>query len=143
MNVTQLRTLPEGNALTDNENPDKVSNMDERTPFPPVQTVLYVGARAIWLHMAITGPRSASLTPRDRDVLTLVATRPNGATLDEITDLLRRNGTTTGHPTRWVQRLIAEGWLSASGNTIDLPAQDRAWLTETVSSYLTPVRTES
>lgn len=123
-------------SLTNTDHIDKLQDMDEWSDLPPVQTVLALGARALWLDMANTGSRSASLTPRDRNVLALVATRPHGATLAEITDLLRRAGAAPDNATRWVHRLVAEGWLSREEDRLDLPTDDLALLADITSSYL-------
>lgn len=98
--------------------------------------VLALGVRAAWLHMVLASPSGDVLAPRDREILTLVATRPHGVDLSDLTSLLRRLGVTHGAALHWVDRLVGQGWLSRTGDpafaVIDLPATDAAWVTDQV-----------
>jgi hypothetical protein len=107
-------------------------------------TVLALGIRAAWLHLQLTGPAADALAPRDRELLTLVATRPTGLAESALVDLQRRLGVQPGASVRWLDRLIAQGWierhLEDDEPRIDLPAPDLDWITHHVSR-LTPGRT--
>ena len=107
-------------------------------------TVLALGIRAAWLHLQMTGPAADALAPRDRELLTLVATRPTGLPESALVDLQRRLGVQPGASLRWLDRLIAQGWierhLEDDEPRIDLPAPDLDWITHHVNR-LTPGRT--
>jgi len=107
-------------------------------------TVLALGIRAAWLHLQMTGPAADALAPRDRELLTLVATRPTGLPESALVDLQRRLGVQPGASVRWLDRLIAQGWierhLEDDEPRIDLPAPDLDWITHHVNR-LTPGRT--
>lgn len=107
-------------------------------------TVLALGIRAAWLHLQMTGPAADALAPRDRELLTLVATRPTGLAESALVDLQRRLGVQPGASVRWLDRLIAQGWierhLEDDEPRIDLPAPDLDWITHHVNR-LTPGRT--
>jgi len=91
-----------------------------------------------------TGPAADALAPRDRELLTLVATRPTGLPESALVDLQRRLGVQPGASVRWLDRLIAQGWierhLEDDEPRIDLPAPDLDWITHHVNR-LTPGRT--
>jgi len=107
-------------------------------------TVLALGIRAAWLHLQMTGPAADALAPRDRELLTLVATRPTGLAESALVDLQRRLGVQPGASVRWLDRLIAQGWierhLEDDEPRIDLPAPDLDWITHHLNR-LTPCRT--
>jgi len=107
-------------------------------------TVLALGIRAAWLHLQMTGPAADALAPRDRELLTLVATRPTGLPESALVDLQRRLGVQPGASVRWLDRLIAQGWierhLEDDEPRIDLPAPDLDWITHHLNR-LTPCRT--
>jgi hypothetical protein len=95
-------------------------------------TVLTLGIRAAWLHLHLVDPRIDALAPRDRELLTLVATRPHGIPQRTLVDLQRRLGVQPAAAERWIDRLIAQGWLERRhadpGPVIDLPAPDLDWI---------------
>lgn len=98
----------------------------------PRSTLLHLGLRAAWLHQTLRQPALEVITPRDREILTTVATSPTGATRSDLVDLQRRLGTTTtDSATRWINRLVSERWLEflpgsdPDDPTVDLPAQVR------------------
>lgn len=101
-----------------------------------------LGLRAIWLHMLLSGPAAGALAPRDREILTLVATRP-GITLAELTDLLRLNGSPRPSVRFRVLSLVSEGFIDATRDdrraatdddptevVIDLTRADLHWIAE-------------
>jgi hypothetical protein len=133
--------------LTSNREVDNMADMPTPTSwnidFEP-STVLALGIRAAWLHLQMTGPAADALAPRDRELLTLVATRPTGLPESALVDLQRRLGVQPGASVRWLDRLIAQGWierhLEDDEPRIDLPAPDLDWITHHVNR-LTPGRT--
>lgn len=101
------------------------------TPREAVHFVL-LGLRAAWLNERLHQPALEVITPRDRELITMVATSPFGVSRSGLIDLQRRLGTTTpGNAVRWVDRLVAEGWLeflpdgAPDDPRVDLPAQVR------------------
>ena len=106
-------------------------------------TIQALGLRALWLHLQLTGVEALALAPRDRELITLVATRPRGVPL---TDLLTRMRTTSALNAEagrhWIQRLVDQGWLSVreddQGLCIDLAEEDLAWITAQDSRLTTP-----
>jgi|GEM_PF-2054117 len=115
---------------------DNMAVMPMPKNFPPgveVQALISLGLRAAWLHMHLTGTAAAALSPRDREILTLVATRPQGIAQQDLVDQLRLRGVSTvWAAVRYVDRLIADGWLHRRGGhsdaVIDLPVQDSQWI---------------
>lgn len=84
--------------------------------------------RAMWLHAAITGRGADALAPRDLAALTLVATSVFGVDTGAVARHLRRFGTGEQASRSTVQRLVAGGYLSISGDRTDLPLEDLAWI---------------
>ena len=133
--------------LTSNREVDSMAGMptspSRNIDFEP-STVLTLGIRAAWLHLHMTGPAADALAPRDRELLTLVATRPTGLPERALLDLQRRLGVQPAASVRWLDRLISQGWIDRhleNGETrIDLPAPDLDWITHHVNR-LTPGRT--
>lgn len=114
---------------------DTIADMPLPTTMPDLdahpQTLVVLGLRAAWLHLHLTSPAGTVLTPRDREILTLVATSPAGMDLDALTDRLRPlNGLTHSSALRWIHRLAGQGWLEATGAHIDLPRADLDWITQ-------------
>lgn len=114
-----------------------MTGMPIPSTWPPgleTQTLITLGLRAAWLHMHLTGSTAIALAPRDREILTLVATRPLGIAQEELVTQMRVRGASgsTGS-LRYVDRLIADGWLSRRGShrdaVIDLPGHDSEWIT--------------
>lgn len=108
----------------------------------PESALRTLGLRAIWLHLQMSGPAAAVLTPRDREILTLVATRP-GITLEGLADLLRTSGSPRSSATFRVTSLVGEGFVDATRDgqraatddapaevVIDLPEPDLQWIAE-------------
>lgn len=98
----------------------------------PRRAFLLLGLRATWLHQKLGQPALEVTTPRDREILTMVATSPHGLTQSDLVDLQRRLGTTSpASAARWIDRLVAERWLEVLSDsdpdnpTVDLPAQVR------------------
>lgn len=107
--------------------------MDHRRAAEEPAAVIALGLRAGWLHLTLTGPRSAGLTSRDRDVLTFVATSAYGVSELAITANLRRGGVKWPTASASIQRLVAEESLSRRGIgpgtfVVDLPGEDLAWI---------------
>ncbi|WP_313535474.1 hypothetical protein [Arsenicicoccus bolidensis] len=111
-------------------------------------TIQALGLRALWLHLQLTGVEALALAPRDRELITLVATRPRGVPL---TDLLTRMRTTSALNAEagrhWIQRLVDQGWLSVreddQGLSIDLAEEDLAWITAQDSRLTTPLTVDA
>lgn len=113
------------------------------TPDIEPGALLSLGLRAAWLHLHLTSPAALALAPRDRETLTLVATRPHGITHQSLVEHLHAVGVSTTSAVHWIDRLIAQGWISRTGNAsdalVDLPAADLEWISEQ-RRHLTPGR---
>lgn len=78
-------------------------------------SALRLGLRAQWLHTQLNQPAMEIAVPRDRELLTLVATTPTGVARSFLIDAQRRLGTTTpGAAGRWVDALVFSGVLEVS-----------------------------
>lgn len=91
-----------------------------------------LGLRAQWLHAQLNQPAMEIAAPRDRELLTMVATSTYGVARSALVDLQRRLGTTTpGSAGRWVDQMVSSGWLEAAPDAdptdprIDLPQSVR------------------
>ena len=85
--------------------------------------------RAVWLHRALTDPAGDLLTPRDRELLVLVATSPLGVNPGAAARHLRRFGTSPAAAQTCIERLVHTGHLSASSDLrLDLPVADLEWI---------------
>lgn len=112
----------------------------------PDETLRALGLRAIWLHIQLSGPAAATMTPRDREILTLVATRPS-ITLQGLTDLLRSNGHPRPNSRARVLTLATEGFIDARVDgryattrdvddqvVVDLTAADLRWIADQLAA---------
>lgn len=121
--------------LIHNGNVGDVPLMTSQSTGKDPSTVITLGLRAVWLHLAVYGPGAPALTPRDRDALTLVATSAYGAHEESVILHLRRGGATRVAASACTRRLVLEGYLSyrldetgASGPVVDLPLEDLYWI---------------
>ncbi len=89
--------------------------------------------RTVWLHAALTSPRAALLAPRDRELLSLVATSALGVDVDLALRHLRRAGSSSHAGGSCIARLLALDYVSLTDDRIDLPLQDLRWIETTVS----------
>lgn len=93
-----------------------------------------LGWRTVWLHGLLTGSVADAaggellLAPRDRELLTLVATSVLGVDGRQARRQLRRFGSTPRSAQVAIDRLVELGVLSQHGPRLDLPAQDLAWI---------------
>lgn len=131
--MSTLTTCVEGGSV------DGMAFLTGRHPDEPL-TVVTLGLRAVWLHLAITGPGAAVLTSRDRDALALTATSAYGVSAETVARYLRRGGASPAAALACVRRLVVEGYLSSSqadpaGDeaVIDLPVEDRSWIAATAA----------
>lgn len=89
-----------------------------------------LGLRATWLRMCLART-AAVMTPRDRDVLTVVALSVHGVAEHDL--LARLRDLTPGSAHAWLEHLCAT-WLSRryvdDVPVIDLPEADQAWIQE-------------
>ena len=102
------------------------------------------GLRAAWLHLTLTGVAAEALSPRDREVLAVVATHPHGASRQQCLAQLRRMGVGEQVGERVIRSLARAGWLDAgpdvskhadsSQSRVDLPAADREWISQQVQA---------
>lgn len=104
---------------------------------PPA--VLTAGLRAMWLNATLTSPAADALSPREREVLTVVAIGADGASARRCSVQLRRLGVGEEAAGRVQAALVQAGWLAyrigAGGEQVlDLPAEDRTWIAEQVRS---------
>ena len=136
MTMTTLTTCVEDGSV------DGMALLTGRHPDEPL-TVVTLGLRAAWLHMAVTGQGAAMLTSRDRDALALTATSAYGVPADAIVRYLRRGGASPAAALACVRRLVIEGYLSSSPSdvvledaVVDLPVEDRAWIAATALRIL-------
>lgn len=91
--------------------------------------------RAVWLHRALTDPAGDLLTPRDRELLVLVATSALGVNPGAAARHLRRFGTSPAAAQSCIERLVHTGHLSASSDLrLDLPVPDLEWIARRVRS---------
>lgn len=89
--------------------------------------------RAVWLHRALTDPAGDLLTPRDRELLVLVATSALGVNPGAAARHLRRFGTSPAAAQACIERLVHSGHLSASSDLrLDLPVSDLKWIHDRV-----------
>lgn len=91
-----------------------------------------MGLRAQWLHMQLNQPAMEIAVPRDRELLTMVATSPFGLARSALIDAQRRLGTTSPSAAgRWVDQMIASGWLETIAESdpadprVDMPKSVR------------------
>ena len=101
MTMMTLTTCVDGGSV------DGMALLTGRHPDEPL-TVVTLGLRAAWLHMAVTGPGAAMLTSRDRDALALTATSAYGVPADAIVRYLRRGGASPTAALACVRRLVIE-----------------------------------
>ena len=108
-------------------------------------TLLTLGLRGAWLHMQLVTAAGQVLAPRQREVLTCVATRPYGMPEEHLRSRMRALGLVDGDADTELRRLIGQGWLSAhdhAGQTwIDLPEADVSWIgahTQRLIAHLDP-----
>lgn len=88
-----------------------------------------LGWRAVWLHRALTDPSGNLLTPRDRELLVLVATAPLGVSPGAASRHLRRFGTSPAAAQLSIERLVQGGHLSVGADLrLDLPVTDLDWI---------------
>lgn len=116
----------------------------ERMPIPQPTVahestlITTLGFRAVWLHLQLSGPAAAVHCPRDREILTLVATRPSGMTLDDLTHTLHRFGCARPAAAHRIRALADEGFLALSvhdgQSTVDLPPNDLDWIASQTAS---------
>lgn len=92
-----------------------------------------LGWRAHWLRLHLMGEAAGAMTDRDRAVLTLVATSPKGIDAGQLLAALRVGGVARTAGAGRISRLVEEGWLSRTGEVIDLPQADTAWIATQVS----------
>ena len=138
MTMSTLTTCMEGGSV------DGMAFLPGSHPDEPL-TVVTLGLRAVWLHMAVTGPGAARLTSRDRDALALTATSAYGVPVEAVVRYLRRGGASPNAALACARRLVLEGSLSSSsqldltgdGAVIDLPLEDRAWIATTALRIIT------
>lgn len=107
-------------------------------------TLMAGGLRAAWLHLTLTGVAADALSPRDREVLAVVATHPHGASRKQCLTQLRRMGVGEQAGERVIRSLATAGWLDAGSDTekqadpgearVDLPAADREWISQQVQA---------
>lgn len=100
-------------------------------------TVLTAGLRAMWLHLMLTSPAADALSPRERELLTLVATNPQGATAKQCSRQLRLGGLDEHAATRVHNALVQGGWLvyrigPGEHQVLDLIEEDRVWIAQQV-----------
>lgn len=95
-------------------------------------TAVLMGLRAQWLHMQLNQPAMEIAVPRERELLTMVATSPFGLARSALIDAQRRLGTTTPSAAgRWVDQMVASGWLEVitdsdpSDPRVDMPKSVR------------------
>ena len=77
-------------------------------------TIQALGLRALWLHLQLTGVEALALAPRDRELITLVATRPRGVPLSDLLTRMRTTSALNAEAGRhWIQRLVDQvsGWF--------------------------------
>lgn len=73
------------------------------------------------------------LAPRDRELLALVATSALGVDVELALRHLRRTGSTSQAGGSCIARLLALGYLSLTGDRVDLPLEDLGWIENAVS----------
>lgn len=122
-------------SLTSRNGLDTMADMpipDAWQPDLEPTTLLTLGLRAAWLHMQLVTAAGQVLAPRQREVLTCVATRPYGMPEPQLRSRMRALGLVDGDADTELHRLIGQGWLSAhdhAGQTwIDLPEADVTWI---------------
>lgn len=93
-----------------------------------------LGWRAVWLHVALTDA-GEGLSPKDRDLITLVATSALGVDTRTAAVFLRRFGTTPQATLRRIRQLVAAGYLSLDQDEtrVDLPLADLEWIRSRIS----------
>lgn len=75
-------------------------------------TAVSLGLRAQWLHVQLNQPAMEIAVPRDRELLTMVATAAFGLAHSTLVDVQRRLGTTTPSAAgRWIDQMVASGWI--------------------------------
>lgn len=123
------------NALTSMSQLDTMADMPIPSSWQPdlePATLLTLGLRAAWLHMQLVTSAGQVLAPRQREILTCVATRPYGMPEAQVRSRMRALGLIDGDADTELHRLIGQGWLSAhdhAGQTwLDLPEPDVAWI---------------
>lgn len=93
-----------------------------------VDQLLRLGLRATWLRLCLQRT-AAVMTPRDRDVITAVATSPHG--ISEYDLIARLRDLSPGSAHAWIEHLCAT-WLTRRYvediPVIDLPQDDRSWI---------------
>ena len=91
------------------------------------QTLLTLGLRATWLHLHLTGEAGLILSPREREVLVLVATSPRAVPEHLLLRRMHDLGVTAGTARRVLTHLT-HGWLSVRDTheelLYDLPQED-------------------
>lgn len=100
------------------------------------------GLRAVWLQLQLTGPQACLLTPRDREILTLVTLQPFGVLLPQLCATVRAAlGTPTHATIRRIDHLENEGLLHRhliDGQTlVDLPVADEHWMSRRLHALRT------
>ncbi len=101
------------------------------------RTFLTLGLRSWWLHEHLT-INGSFMSPRDRDILTCVATSLTGLSRPELLDRMRVLGVAVELMARLeLNRLVAQGWLSVHERDgldwFDLPREDTAWIANKVA----------
>lgn len=134
-------------------NPDTVQHMitdDIRDSITALDrsALMAGGLRAAWLHLTLTGAAADALSPRDREVLAVVATHPHGASQRQCLNQLRRMGVGEEAGARVIRSLARAGWLDAGVSgafdaaaigdpgevRVDLPVADREWISQQVQA---------
>lgn len=105
-------------------------------------TTVSLGLRAQWLHMQLNQPAMEIAVPRDRELLTMVATSAYGLTRSALVDKQRRLGTTTPSSAgRWIDQMVASGWMEVvdgsdpSDPRLDVPRSVREQIAHRVALF--------